>query len=61
MGVLISAPEKVEALQALTACLDLIESYVPLQIKVVTVDEREYWVHSDDHVIELYGQEADGT
>lgn len=60
MGVLIGAPEKIEALQALDACLDLIESHVPLQIKVVTVDEREYWVRSDDHVMELYGQVAEG-
>ena len=58
-GVLVSAPKRGEAVEALGVCLELFETHVPLQKKVVTVEGREYWVQRDDDLMELYGQVAE--
>ncbi|MFP4000904.1 MAG: molybdenum cofactor biosynthesis protein MoaE [Thermoplasmata archaeon] len=59
MAVLISSPDKGEALEALAACLDMFESHVPIKKRVAMVDGREYWVKRADEVMDMYGQVAE--
>lgn len=60
MGLLISAPDKGEALEALAASIDMFGSHVPIKKRVTMVDGREYWVKRSDEVMDLYGQVAEG-
>ncbi len=59
-GILISAPERGEALEALAMALDMFETHVPIKKRVTTVDGREYWIKRADEVMNLYGQVAEG-
>ncbi len=56
VGILISAPERGEAFEALAMCLDLFETHIPIRKRVATVDGREYWVKRADEVMDMYGQ-----
>lgn len=59
--ILISAPDKGEALEALAMANDLIRSHVPIKKKVALEDGREYWVKRADEVMDMYGQVVQGV
>jgi len=59
--ILISAPDKGEALEALAMANDMIRSHVPIKKKVALEDGREYWVKRADEVMNMYGQVVQGV
>lgn len=56
MGIVISAPEKKNAIEACVSCLDRFESYVPLWKKETTVEGKEHWVEEADELHSLYNR-----
>jgi len=58
LAIMISAKENREAVDALSFCLDMFEKHVPIQKKLITEDEKEYWIDRADEIIELYGKLA---
>ncbi len=56
MGIVVSAPDKKEAIEACVSCLDRFESYVPLWKKETTIDGKEHWVEDADELHSLYNR-----
>ncbi|MFP4142763.1 MAG: molybdenum cofactor biosynthesis protein MoaE [Thermoplasmata archaeon] len=56
MGIVISAPEKKDAIEACVSCLERFESYVPLWKKETTIDGKEHWVEEADELHSLYNR-----
>jgi len=59
--ILISAPDKGDALEALAMANDMTQSHVPMKKKVALTDGREYWVKRADEVMNMYGQVIQGV
>ncbi len=56
MGIIVSAPEKDDALEALLSCLETYETYVPFWKKETTVDGKAHWVQEADELHSLYNR-----
>nr|AGF93022.1 molybdopterin-converting factor subunit 2 [uncultured organism] len=55
-GIVISASDKEEALEAGVNCLDRFNSYVPLWKKETTIEGEERWVEKADELHSLYNR-----
>lgn len=56
MGIVISAPEMEEAIEASVSCLEKFREYVPLWKKETTMDGKEHWVEEADELHSLYNR-----
>lgn len=56
MGIVVSAPEKEEAIEASVSCLERFREYVPLWKKETTTDGKQHWVEEADELHSLYNR-----
>jgi len=56
MGIIISAPEIEEAIEASVSCLEKFREYVPLWKKETTADGKQHWVEDADELHSLYNR-----
>ncbi len=56
MGIVVSASEVEEAIEASVSCLEKFREYVPLWKKETTIDGKQHWVEEADELHSLYNR-----
>lgn len=55
-GIVVSAPEIEEAIEACVSCLEKFREYVPIWKKETTIDGNQHWVEEADELHSLYNR-----
>ncbi len=56
MGIVVSASEAEEAIEACVSCLERFREYVPIWKKETTIDGKQHWVEEADELHSLYNR-----